>query len=233
MGTLLSLLLEAANRPVSLAGLPTTALELASFVLSVITVALNIRQNHWAWLFAIVSSAAYGLVFFGSRLYGDMGLQLVFIAVSIWGWRQWLRGGGSHDSLPVTWATGRQRAGAVAGWLLGFALLAWFLQRWTDTDVPGTDGFLTAGSLAGQVLLSRKKVENWHVWIFVDVIYVGLYLHKNLLLTAILYGVFVLMAVAGMRAWARAAADGGGEGGGGHKPGLPEQPEAAPRMVLE
>jgi len=88
----LTLLLGYANMPLHLAVFATTPLELLSFLLSVATVWLNIRQSHWGWLFAIISSATYGLVFYGSRLYGDMGLQLVFIAVSIFGWYQWLHG---------------------------------------------------------------------------------------------------------------------------------------------
>jgi len=97
------------------------------------------------------------------------------------------------------------RIDALAGWAIGFVLLAAFLKRFTDTDVPHADGFLTAGSLLGQLLLSRKKVENWQVWIAVDILYVGLYLYKGLMLTAILYAVFVVMAAIGLRAWRRAA----------------------------
>ncbi|WP_348696718.1 nicotinamide riboside transporter PnuC [Duganella fentianensis] len=197
----LAVLLGVAYTPWKLAGLATTPLELLSFLLSVATVWFNIRQSHWGWLFAIISSATYGLVFFGSRLYGDMGLQLVFISVSIYGWYQWLHGDDSHERLPVTELTTRGRYIAAAAWLGGFAVLAWFLKSYTDTDVPHSDGFLTAGSLVGQLLLSRKKIENWHVWIIVDVLYVALYLHKHLVLTAILYAVFVGMAVMGLRAW--------------------------------
>jgi nicotinamide mononucleotide transporter len=193
------------NDALSLFGLATTPLELISFVLSVITVWLNIRQKHWAWLFAIVSSLTYGAVFFNSRLYGDMGLQLVFIAVSVWGWWQWLRGGEDHHGLHVTRLDARGWIAAIAGWLLAFALLALFLGRYTDTDVPVADGFLTAGSLLGTFLLSRKKVENWHVWIVIDALYVGLYLYKGLHLTALLFALFVAMAVAGLLAWRRDA----------------------------
>ena len=193
------------NDPVSLFGLAVTPLEAISFVLSILTVLLNIRRNHWAWLFAIISSAAYGVVFFNSRLYGDMGLQAVFIVVSVWGWHSWLRGGAGHGALPVTRLGRAGWRASLGGWALGFVLLAYFLKTWTDTDVPHADGFLTAGSLVGQVLLSRKKVENWHAWIAVDILYVGLYLYKNLVLTAILYALFVVMAVVGLRAWSRAA----------------------------
>lgn len=199
---------HAMNAAIDLLGFSTTPLELISFLLSVATVLLNIRQNHWAWLFAIISSATYGVVFFDARLYGDMALQLVFITVSFWGWYQWLHGDAGHAQLPVTRTGRRGLLAAGIGWLLGFALLAWFLKRYTDTDVPNTDAFLTAGSLVGQILLSRKKLENWHVWIIVDVLYVGLYLHKHLKLTALLYALFVAMAVAGLLAWRKSLAGG-------------------------
>lgn len=180
----------------------TTPLELIGFALSVATVLLNIRRVHWAWLFGIVSSAVYGAVFFRARLYGDAGLQAVFIATSVWGWYAWLRGSGK-DGAPLV--VGRlDRAGwvwSLVGWAIGFALLSVFLRRYTDTDVPHWDGFLTAGSLLGTVLTARKKIESWLAWIAVDVIYVGLYVVKNLHLTAILYAVFVVMAAFGLRAW--------------------------------
>jgi nicotinamide mononucleotide transporter len=192
------------NDTLVLAGFNTTPLELISFVLSVVMVVLNIRQNHWGWLLGIVSSATYGIVFFNARLYGDASLQLVFIASSLWGWYQWLRGAGD-SALEVSRLQGSGWAWSMGGWVLGFVALALFLAHYTNTDVPHADGFLTAGSLLGTVLLARKKVENWHVWIAVDVLYVGLYVYKDLLLTAVLYAVFVVMAAAGLRAWANIA----------------------------
>jgi len=188
----------------ALFGFSATLLEIVSFVLAVLTVWLNIRQRHWAWLFAILSSATYAAVFVQARLYGDAGLQGVFIAVSLWGWYQWLYGGSGHTGVTISTLGARARLLALLAWLAGFVLLSAFLRRYTDTDVPYIDGFLTAGSLLGQFLLSRKKLENWHVWIAVDVLYVGLYLHKNLMLTALLYGLFVVLAMAGLRAWRKA-----------------------------
>lgn len=192
------------NETIHIAGYATTPLELISFALSIATVLLNIRRNHWAWLFAIVSSATYGIVFFDARLYGDAGLQGVFIATSAWGWSQWLRGAGGGP-LVVTRLDARGWAWSLAGWALGYLALSSFLQHFTDTDVPHLDGFLTAGSLLGTLLTARKKVENWLVWIVADVVYVGLYVHKGLNLTAVLYALFVAMAVAGLLAWRSAA----------------------------
>ncbi|WDZ94461.1 nicotinamide riboside transporter PnuC [Herbaspirillum sp. WKF16] len=193
------------DTPLSLLGLSTTPLELVSFLLSALTVWLNIRQNHWAWLFSILASLLYAAVFADARLYGDAGLQFVFVAVSVWGWRQWLRGGEAQRPLQVSRLQARGWIWMAIAWGLGFLALSWFLHRYTDTDVPHMDGFLTAGSLVGQFLLSRKKIENWLVWIAVDVLYVGLYVYKHLTLTAVLYALFVVMAAAGWRSWQRSA----------------------------
>ncbi len=192
------------NEPLAFLGFSTTPLELISFLLAVTTVLLNIRQKHWAWLFSIASSATYAMVFFEAKLYGDMGLQFVFIGASVWGWYQWLHGAGDRQ-LAVTRLKRTGWGWSIAGWAIGFVLLSQFLDRLTDTDVPHADGFLTAGSLVGQLLLGRKKVENWLVWIVVDVLYVGLYIYKDLHLTAILYAVFVALAWTGWRAWSNIA----------------------------
>jgi nicotinamide mononucleotide transporter len=192
------------NETLTIGGFATTPLELLSVVLSVATVGLNIGRKHWAWLFAIVSSATYAVVFADARLYGDAALQGVFIATSGWGWFTWLRGADGAP-LPVSRLDRGGLAWSLAGWLVGFLLLWAFLANFTNTDVPKMDGFLTAGSLVGTALTARKKVESWHTWIVVDVLYVGLYLSKGLHLTALLYAGFVVLAVIGLRAWRDAA----------------------------
>ena len=191
------------NDAITLFGLPTTPMELLSFTLAAITVLLTIRQNHWAWLFTIVSSATYAVVFRDAKLYGDMALQFVFIGAAVWGWYMWLRGGDNHGVLTVSRLSRQGVITAALAWLTAFVAVALLLSGFTDTDVAYPDAFLTAGSLVGQVLLARKKLENWIIWIVVDVLYVGLYVYKGLMLTAILYAVFVFLAVQGLRAWRR------------------------------
>ncbi|MES3023598.1 MAG: nicotinamide riboside transporter PnuC [Pseudomonadota bacterium] len=196
------------NDPIPLLGFTTNAPELLAFILSVTMVILNIRQSHWAWLFAIAASATYGFVYFDARLYGDTGLQLVFIVVSLWGWYQWLLADVKHVAFVPSWLTKKEWLYYLAGWASAFSALSLFLKYFTNTDVPFADAFLTAGSLVGTLLLSRKKIENWIVWIVVDLLYIGMYVFKNLILTAILFAVFVVLAAIGLRAWqlsARAA----------------------------
>lgn len=193
--------------------LHTSWLEIISFGLAVVMVYFNIRQSPWGWLFGIASSALYAIVFYGARLYGDMGLQFFFIAVSLWGWYQWLFGGVQHHGVRISRLDVKGWSFALVGWLAAYLILSWFLRVYTDTDVPHLDAFLTAGSLVGQFLLSRKKVENWHVWIFIDMIYIGLYVHKHLMLTAVLFAIFVAMAIVGLLAWKKAYAALQGEDG--------------------
>ncbi|MCB5183746.1 nicotinamide riboside transporter PnuC [Methylobacillus gramineus] len=181
----------------------TSLLEIISFLLAIVMVLLNIRQSPWAWLFAIASAGLYVVVFYGAKIYGDMVLQFVFIAVSLWGAYQWLFGGRDHQGVNVTQLSGNGWYLVAAVWLVAYAIIAMLLHTFTDSDVTHIDAFLTAGSLVAQFLLTRKTLENWHMWILIDGLYIGLYLHKHLYLTAVLYGLFALLAVLGLRAWKR------------------------------
>lgn len=188
--------------PLSLFGLINTSLlEILSFALAIAMVILNIKQSPWAWLFAIISAALYAFVFFEARIYGDMVLQFVFVIVSVWGWYQWLFGGSNKQGIALSRLSTRGWVIVVAAWVLAYVIIATLLSAFTDTDVAHIDAFLTAGSLIAQYLLTRKTIENWHLWIGIDLLYIGLYLHKDLYLTAVLYGLFALLAFIGLLAW--------------------------------
>lgn len=187
-------------------GAPVTWLELVAFVLAIAMVVFNIRVNPLGWPLAIVSSLLYFALFWQHRLYGDASLQIFFAIVAGWGWWQWLRGtDASGAALRV------RRLGAAARWVvLAVFAVAWpatglFLRTYSDTDVPWWDAFPTAASVVGQWLLGRKYVENWAVWVVVNVVAAALFAYKGLLLTVVLYAVFIAMSFAGWRAWARLA----------------------------
>ncbi|HSI55081.1 MAG: nicotinamide riboside transporter PnuC [Ramlibacter sp.] len=188
-------------------GSPTTWLEIVAVVLSLVMVGCNIREIHWGWPLAIISSLMYFAIFWRSKLYGDATLQIFFAVVALWGWFQWLRG--TSDDGTALHVTRLSRNGIA--WVLLACAVLWpatglFLKTFTDTDVPWWDAFPTAVSLVGQYLLGRKYLENWAVWVGVNVVSVGLFAHKDLWLTVGLYSLFIVLSVIGWREWARKAA---------------------------
>lgn len=206
METLLQALRPLFASAFTLWGAPASWLELVAFVLALAMVGFNIRVNPLGWPLAIVSSLLYFALFWDSRLYGEANLQIFFVVVALWGWWQWLRGtqdGGA--ALRVRTLGRRELIGCVVAMALAWPLLGAFLARVTDSDVPWWDAFPTAGSLIGQWLLGRKYVENWPVWLAVNLVSVALFAFKGLWLTVLLYAVFVLLSMAGWRAWSALA----------------------------
>ena len=188
-------------------GSPVPWLEIVAFVLAIAMVIFNIRVNPLGWPLAIVSSILYFALFWNSRLYGEAGLQILFVVVAGWGWWQWVRGTTADGgALRVRSLSAQGRLIAMAAVAVGWPAIGWFLHRTTDTDVPWWDAFPTAASIVGQWLLGRKYVENWPTWVIVNVVSVALFAYKGLWLTVGLYAVFVAMSFAGRRAWRRLAA---------------------------
>ena len=183
-------------------GFPVTWFELLAFTLAIAMVVCNMRVNPAGWPLAIASSLLYCMLFARSRLYGDAALQIFFVVIAAWGWRQWL-----YAKDDTGQALGVQRLGMRGRWtLVGVFALAWpatgiFLRRFTDTDVPWWDAFPTALSVIGQWLLGRKYIENWPTWVVVNVVSASLFAYKALWLTTALYVVFIVLSFIGWRAW--------------------------------
>lgn len=187
-------------------GSAITWLEIAAVVISLAMVVYNILEIHWGWPLAIIASLMYFALFWHSRLYGDGSLQIFFAVVSVWGWWQWLRGARPDGSaLHVARLTARGRLATLVSCLLLWPVIGWFLRSYTDTDVPWWDAFPTAVSLVAQFLLGRKYLENWALWMAVNVVSVALYAYKGLWLTAALYVLFLALCVPGWRTWQRRA----------------------------
>ncbi len=182
--------------------------EVAGFVLGAVGVVLMIRQHLLAWPVGLVQVAIYTWIFYGAKLYSDAILQVIFFVLLVYGWVQWRRGvrdGGLRRELPVTSLT---LAGRLACLGIGaVATVAWgeFMRRHTDAALPHWDAFILAFSMVAQGLQARKKIENWTVWMAVNVVAIGVYYTKQLYLTAVLYTVFLGLAIAGRVAWQRHA----------------------------
>lgn len=176
-------------------------LELVGVVTGVLYVVLNIRQQIWCWPVGLVSVTAYLVVFYDVRLYADMGLQAVYIVLSVYGWYYWLHGGAAHEAAPVRRVTRSEAAALAAVGVLATVALGFGLARYTDADLPYWDATTTVWSLVAQWLTSKKILENWPVWIAVDTLYVGIYVYKGLYLTAGLFAAYLILAVTGYFAW--------------------------------
>jgi nicotinamide mononucleotide transporter len=180
-----------------------STLEWIAAIAGAVSVYLSARENIWSWPTAIVNVGLYIIVFRRAGLYSDMGLQVVYLVLSIYGWYEWLYGGRDRTKLTVSRATMREWA-----LTLPVALVFWFgLARYTATlpgvALPYVDSCLTTVSLVAQWMMTRKILENWILWIVADIAYVPMYVYKKLPVTAALYALFLVLAIVGLRAWWR------------------------------
>lgn len=180
----------------------TTWLEAFSFITGAACVWLTVKQNIWNFPVGLANVVAYCIVFFQSRLFADAGLQIVYFALGLMGWYLWLRGDENQPKMHVKRASHAEIAVLlvlIAAGTLGL----WRLLHHLGGAAPFWDGLTTSISLASQWLLNRKRLENWIGWIIVDIIYIPLYASKELYLTSLLYAMFLIMAILGLRAWSK------------------------------
>jgi nicotinamide mononucleotide transporter len=180
-----------------------TWLELLAFVLALANIACNVFEIHWGWPLTIIASALYAWLFYVSQLYGEAGVNVFFAITAVWGWWQWLRGRrpDSDASLSIVRLDRSGWRRCAVGYGLLWLLFAFLLRAVTDSSVPWADGFVTAGSIVGTILLGRKFIENWPLWLLVNAASVALFAYKGLYLTVVLYVIFFLLAIWGWIGW--------------------------------
>jgi nicotinamide mononucleotide transporter len=179
-------------------------IEIAAVVLGLVNVTLVVRRSIWNYPFALAMVALYAWIFWGVKLYSDMLLQGFFFAVNIYGWWYWARSIATEGDVVVERLTPGARAGWVAGCLVATASWGWLMHRYTDAAFPWWDAGVAMASVAAQILQSRRKIESWVLWIGVDVAAIGLYAAKGLMLTPLLYALFLLLSIWGLVDWRRA-----------------------------
>lgn len=165
-----------------------------------ICIYLAAKENVLSWPISIISVIAYAWVFFAAKMYGDMSLQFYFLATAFYGWYFWIKKKTVADKPISTLKPGDWLYVALAVIILT-GLLGLFLKHFTDTDVPYADGFCTAMSFVAQILLTRKVLQNWIIWIVVDICYIPLYIYKHLNLSAVFYAILVIIALKGYLDW--------------------------------
>jgi len=174
-------------------------------VLGIAGVWLFIRRHLVAFPVSLVSVTVQGVLFYRTRYYADATLQIFFFVVLAYGWWHWVRDKGAQAELPVTRITRRGLAVALAAAALGTLAWAVVAKKYTDSIMPFRDAFIAAFSVAAQVLQSRKQIENWPFWVVVNSVAVISYWFGGLYYTAFLYAIYLVMALAGWRAWRPAA----------------------------
>lgn len=176
--------------------------EALGFITGALCVWMTVFENVWNFPVGIANCVFFIILFYEKRLYADFGLQFLYIALAVQGWYLWLHGGAGRTELPVSRADVRDLWQTLAIVVVGLPLLTLYLTR-INGAAPFMDSLLTTMSVAAQLMLNRKRIENWVVWIVADVMYVGLFASKHLYLTAVLYAVFCVLAYSGYRHWLR------------------------------
>lgn len=182
---------------------PLRIVEILGVLTGLVCVWLYIREKVSAWPLTILSASLFIVLFLDARLYANAGLQVFFIVLALYGWRQWQRGGAEKTGVSVSRIT---RNVAVLLLLLtatASALFTFVLGSATNAAEPLWDSLATTMSLAAQWMLARKILENWLVWIAADIIFAVVYVQSALYVTAGLYAVYLVMATAGFLTWRR------------------------------
>ncbi len=176
-------------------------LEFWAFLTSLLGVWLMTRGWLIAWPAGLIGVALYAIVFVQSRLYADASLQLFFLAMLLYGWWHWLHPQPGKAELPVSRVSAKSWMIYAVTTTAAALVIAQILRLKTDSNTPYMDATTTAMSLTAQWMQARKQLENWAVWIAADLLYIALYLYKDLRATAILYGLFCILAVMGYAGW--------------------------------
>jgi len=178
----------------------STPLEAVSVVTGAICVWLTVKESVWNFPISLLNVTTFCIVYFQARLFADASLQIIYFVLTLAGWYFWLFGGKQRTALRIQRASMLEWLGTCAAMAIITAAY-WRILRDVQGTAPVWDALTTALSLGAQWLLTRKRLENWMLWIAADVIYVPLYLYKGLYLTSILYGVFLVMATMGLFQW--------------------------------
>ena len=176
-------------------------LEIIAVIISVIGVTLTVKRNMWCWWFNFAAFVLYAYLFYEFKLYGETILQFFFIVVNFYGFYHWFKGKQQDHEIriePIDQKTVifQMLLAALGGLIFGLTL-----KHFTDAAVPMLDSQLAAFSLLATYWTSRKHIATWVLWIVVDIVYVGMFIYKDLFLTAGLYAAFVGLAAFGWWQW--------------------------------
>ena len=176
-------------------------LDITTTALGLAYILLEYKASVWMWVVGFVMQSLGIVLYYQKGLYADCGMECYYLAMTVYGFVAWMRHQQKASDLPI-----RHMPKQTALAWLGIAALIWgviyfLLSRFTNSNVPVADAFTTALSIVGIWALARKYIEQWFVWIVVDVVTCALYFYKDIPFKAGLYGLYVIIAVFGYRKW--------------------------------
>jgi len=175
--------------------------EVAAVILALVYLVLAIRENVLCWLAAILSTSIYIVLMYRVGLYMESALQLFYIAMAVYGWYSWTHGEGPGHRLEVSsWPLRRHIAPVLLILVLSLGS-GYLLQNFSDAALPFLDSFTTWGAIVTTWMVARKIIQNWHYWFIIDSVSVYLYIDRGLMLTALLFLVYLVLIVFGYRQW--------------------------------
>jgi nicotinamide mononucleotide transporter len=180
----------------------TSWIELVAAALAVAYLLLAIGQRLSCWTAAFISSVLYVWVLFSARLYMESVLNAFYAAMAVYGFWQWRHGRGGGVLSVNRWPFARHVLAASGIVALSF-VSSFFLRRYTPAALPFADSMVTWSSVFATFLVARKVFENWHWWLAIDSVSVYLYYSRHLYATMLLFGLYLILIVAGMREWRR------------------------------
>ena len=178
-----------------------SVLEIIAVGTSFLAIWLTAKRRMLCWSINLLACALYFKLFLDVRLYADMVLQALFAIAILYGWVAWAQGNVDHGEVVVQPLRPSHAALGLAVGAAGAIVIGWFTGGYTDAALPWMDATLSSFSLVAQYWTARRHRANWLLWIVVDILYVGMFIFKGLLLTAGLYAAMIVLAAVGYNRW--------------------------------
>lgn len=179
-------------------------LEWISAILGFLYIYCSIKEHILTWFFGVLTSLLYIYVFFVNKFYADMGLQVYYVFISLYGWYMWSSKksvSSDEDLVVVRKATKKEWGAIISSSFLLYFIIWYILSHYTDSPVPKVDAFTTAFSIVATWMMTRKLLEQWIFWIVIDFVSMSVYLYKDMYPTSVLMGVYTILAYVGFMQW--------------------------------
>ena len=176
-------------------------LDITTTILGLLYILFEYRASAWLWFVGFLMQTLGIVLYYQKGLYADCGMEFYYLSMTIYGYWKWVRGAANQQALPIT----RFPRKLIIPWcaliLAVWGIIYWLLITFTNSNVPLIDSFTTALSIVGIWALAHKYLEQWFIWIVVDVVTCGLYFYKDIPFKGGLYALYIIIAVFGYRKW--------------------------------